>query len=96
MPDFNQATEANHLLDQHRRTTNRLASNLIVDDNDDLRRTLRNLFVDRGYRVRAAADGFSALAKMRSELLDVLISDLDMPRMNGFDAPPNRDHFVSR
>jgi CheY-like chemotaxis protein len=85
MTNFNQATDANHLLDEHRRMTNGLASILIVDDNDDLRRTLRNLFADRGYRVRTAADGFLALAEMRSELPDVLISDLDMPRMSGFE-----------
>ena len=65
--------------------TSELASILIVDDNDDLRRTLRNLFVDCGYTVRTAADGFLALAEMKSELPDVLISDLDMPRMSGFE-----------
>jgi CheY-like chemotaxis protein len=58
---------------------------LVVDDNDDLRWTLGNLFSDCGYRVRTAADGFSALTAMESELPDVLISDLEMPRMSGFE-----------
>jgi CheY-like chemotaxis protein len=62
-----------------------LTSILVVDDNDDLRWMLGNLFSDCGYRVRTAEDGFSALAEMRSELPDVLISDLDMPRMSGFE-----------
>jgi len=65
--------------------SNELASILIVDDNDDLRGELGDLFSDCGYRVRTAADGFSALAEMRSELPDVLISDLEMPRMSGFE-----------
>jgi CheY-like chemotaxis protein len=65
--------------------SNKLASILIVDDNDDLRWALEDLFADCGYRVRIAADGFSALAEMRSELPDVLISDLNMPRMSGFE-----------
>jgi CheY-like chemotaxis protein len=71
-----------------------LASILVVDDNDDLRRALENLFADCGYRVRTAADGFSALAEMRSELPDVLISDLNMPRMSGFELlSVVREHF---
>jgi CheY-like chemotaxis protein len=58
---------------------------LIVDDNDDLRRALADLFADRGFRVRKVADGFAALAEMRSNLPDVLVSDLNMPKMSGFE-----------
>jgi CheY-like chemotaxis protein len=65
--------------------SNELASILIADDNDDLRSALGDLFSDYEYRVRTATDGFSALAEMRSELPDVLISDLEMPRMSGFE-----------
>jgi DNA-binding NtrC family response regulator len=65
--------------------SNQLASILIVDDNNDLRWALGAIFADCGYRVRTAADGFLALAEMKTEVPDVLISDLDMPRMSGFE-----------
>ena len=58
---------------------------LIVDDNIDLRATLALIFAYAGYSVRSAADGFSALAEMRSETPDVLLSDLNMPGMSGFE-----------
>jgi CheY-like chemotaxis protein len=63
----------------------KLASILIVDDNNDLRGALADLFADSGHRVRTAADGLAALAEMKSELPDVLISDLEMPIMSGFE-----------
>jgi CheY-like chemotaxis protein len=85
MPYSKQTNVVNHLLDERRRISNGLASILIVDDNDDFRCALVNSFVDCGHKVRTAADGFLALAEMRSELPDVLISDLDMPRMSGFE-----------
>ena len=69
----------------HRGMAKELTNILVVDDNDDLRGMLGTLFSDYGYRVRTAEDGVSALAEMRSELPDVLISDLDMPRMSGFE-----------
>jgi DNA-binding NtrC family response regulator len=65
--------------------SNELASILIVDDDTDLRGALANIFADCGYRVRTAADGFAALAEMNSEVPDVLISDLNMPAMSGFE-----------
>jgi len=58
---------------------------LIVDDNVDLRMTLTVIFTYAGYSVRSAVDGFSALAEMRREAPDVLVSDLNMPGMSGFE-----------
>jgi CheY-like chemotaxis protein len=65
--------------------SNKLASILIVDDDNNLRCALADIFADCGYTVRTAADGFAALAEMKSELPDVLISDLNMPTMSGFE-----------
>ena len=74
--------------------SNELPSILIVDDDDDLRSAFGSLFADFGYKVRTAADGFSALAEMSSEPPDVLISDLNMPRMSGFELlSVVREHF---
>jgi CheY-like chemotaxis protein len=61
------------------------ASVLVVDDDYALRLSLSMVLTSVGYTVRSAVDGFSALALMRSEIPDVLISDLNMPGMGGFE-----------
>jgi len=43
------------------------------------------VFREIGYGVRTAEDGFSALAAFRDQVPDILISDLKMPRMSGFE-----------
>ena len=58
---------------------------LIVEDNVILRTTLSFIFLEYGYDVRSAADGFSALVEIRREAPDVLLSDLNMPGMAGFE-----------
>lgn len=61
------------------------ANFLIVDDEASLRAMLVRFFAECGYQVRSAEDGFSALAKIRSETPDIILSDLDMPGMSGFE-----------
>jgi CheY-like chemotaxis protein len=58
---------------------------LIVDDEPSIRTSLSLVLAEVGYSVRTAQDGFSALAEMRMELPDVLLSDLNMPGMSGFE-----------
>jgi CheY-like chemotaxis protein len=60
---------------------------LIVDDDQDIRETLRDLLDDEGYAVQDAADGAEAMEILLSSphRLIVLL-DLVMPRMNGFDV----------
>jgi CheY-like chemotaxis protein len=58
---------------------------LIVDDNLALRSTLSSILVEAGYEVSEATDGFSALAGIRHQTPDVVISDLYMPGMSGFE-----------
>jgi CheY-like chemotaxis protein len=43
------------------------------------------VFIEFGYNVRSAADGFAALTEIRREARDILISDLNMPGMSGFE-----------
>ena len=43
------------------------------------------LLVAQGYEVRGAADGFEGLAALKQSLPDIIISDLQMPNMNGFE-----------
>jgi CheY-like chemotaxis protein len=58
---------------------------LIVDDDVALRKSLSNIFTSFGHSVRSAEDGFSALAEIRQSVPDVLLSDLNMPGMSGFE-----------
>jgi CheY-like chemotaxis protein len=58
---------------------------LVVDDDAALRMSLSHIFAAFGHRVRCAADGFSALSEIRMEVPDVILSDLNMPGMSGFE-----------
>jgi CheY-like chemotaxis protein len=46
---------------------------------------MSHVLTEIGYRVRSAEDGFSALAEIRQEIPDILLSDLNMPGMSGFE-----------
>jgi CheY-like chemotaxis protein len=58
---------------------------LIVDDNVALRSSLTHIFTSLGHTVRCAEDGFSALREIRESVPDILLSDLNMPGMSGFE-----------
>jgi len=58
---------------------------LVVDDEPALRTSLSLVLREIGYDVRSAGNGFSALAEMRNGVPDILISDLNMPGMSGFE-----------
>ena len=59
---------------------------LLVDDEPQLRRTLRSSLAAAGYGVREAANGEAALAALREEMPDLLIVDINMPGMSGFEV----------
>ncbi len=58
---------------------------LIVDDEPSIRATLSWALTDFGYPVRTAEDGFSALIEIRKQIPDIVLSDLNMPGMSGFE-----------
>lgn len=58
---------------------------LVVDDEPSLRTSLSLVLRQLGYDVRSAGDGFSALSEIREETPDILLSDLNMPGMSGFE-----------
>ncbi len=57
---------------------------LLADDNADLRNYITRLLSERGYEVEAIADGEAALAALRRKRPDLLITDVMMPRLDGF------------
>lgn len=58
---------------------------LIVDDEPAIRSMLVQIFTRSGHSVRACAGGSSALSGIRHDTPDILISDLNMPGMSGFE-----------
>lgn len=62
------------------------ASVLVVDDDDGIRMSLRLALEDQGYAVREAADGESAVVDVRTETPDVVVLDLMLPGMDGFEC----------
>jgi CheY-like chemotaxis protein len=58
---------------------------LIVDDDESVRESLSQLFTEFGHSVRSAEDGSSALLEIRQDVPDIILSDLNMPRMSGFE-----------
>jgi CheY-like chemotaxis protein len=61
------------------------ASLLIVEDEPTTRTLLTQIFQGLGHPVRTAGDGFDALEEIRKETPEILLSDLNMPRMSGFE-----------
>jgi CheY-like chemotaxis protein len=61
------------------------ATLLIVDDDSVLRMSLSEILTGFGHKVRSAEDGFSALFEIRREIPDIILSDLNMPGMSGFE-----------
>ncbi len=56
---------------------------LVVDDSITVREVERQLLLHKGYEVAVAVDGVDGWNKVRAERYDMMVSDIDMPRMNG-------------
>ncbi|MDR2305798.1 MAG: hybrid sensor histidine kinase/response regulator [Paucimonas sp.] len=67
---------------------------LVVDDSLTVRELQRKLLGNRGYEVAVAVDGMDGWNALRSEDFDLLITDIDMPRMDGIELVTlvRRDH----
>ena len=62
---------------------------LVVDDSITVRRVTQRLLKREGFRVALANDGLQALERLQEELPSVVLSDIEMPRMDGFDLLRN-------
>lgn len=58
---------------------------LVTDDSVTSRMLLKNILESAGYRVTTAVDGVDALTSLKTHAFDLLVSDVEMPRMDGFD-----------
>src|SRR5690242_3047165 len=59
---------------------------LVVEDQEDLRGILRDLLTSSGYEVLEAADGRTGVDKAEAEKPDLILMDIQMPVMDGYDA----------
>lgn len=62
---------------------------LVVDDSFTVREAERQLLANRGYEVAVAVDGMDGWNTIRDADFDLVVSDVDMPRMNGLDFVKN-------
>jgi len=58
---------------------------LVVDDDPSVCEAVATLLISAGYDVTTAEDGFAALLQLRKVMPDVVVSDLDMPNMSGYE-----------
>lgn len=58
---------------------------LVVEDSITARMLLKNILESAGYRVKTAVDGMEAWTTLKSDAFQLVVSDIQMPRLNGFD-----------
>jgi signal transduction histidine kinase/CheY-like chemotaxis protein len=68
------------------RTSSHQPRILVVDDDPNIRELLSQEFVEAGYQVQLASNGREAVAAVRRERPDLIVLDVMMPEMNGFDV----------
>jgi chemosensory pili system protein ChpA (sensor histidine kinase/response regulator) len=68
---------------------NQLPLVLVVDDSITVRRVTQRLLKREGFRVALASDGLQALELLQVEKPSVVLTDIEMPRMDGFDLVRN-------
>jgi len=61
----------------------RKASVLVVDDNEPMRETIAAILSDKGHQCESAENGIEALEKCKGTKFDAVVTDLDMPGMDG-------------
>ena len=71
--------EVSQVADTHRKSI------LVVEDSITARSLLKNILEASGYEVKTAVDGIDAMTALKTETFDLVVSDVEMPRMDGFD-----------
>lgn len=58
---------------------------MVVDDEDGIRKLLFEALSDEGFNVTLAKDGHDSLRQMKNRCFDLVITDINMPRLNGIE-----------
>ncbi len=58
---------------------------LVVEDSITSRTLLKGILENAGFQVETAVDGIDAMVLLKTKAFDAVVSDVDMPRLNGFD-----------
>jgi len=58
---------------------------MVVDDSVSIRQVVSRLMEDQGWKVQTAKDGLNALEKLKESRPDLIVLDIEMPRMNGYE-----------
>lgn len=72
------------LVTSERKAAKRVPTVMVVDDSITTRTLEKSILEAHGYKVRIAVDGLDALMQLRTEPADLVISDVEMPRIDGF------------
>ncbi|MFI5210800.1 MAG: ATPase, T2SS/T4P/T4SS family, partial [Gemmatimonadales bacterium] len=83
-PEVDLTTAFELLEEQPRAAGDRDATVLLVDDEDTLRRVMKDLLEREGYRVAEARDGVEALDEVDRRAPDIIVLDLNLPGMDGY------------
>lgn len=62
-----------------------MANILVVDDSASMRNMVTSTLISQGHKVSDAADGQAALSKIKTDQFDAVISDINMPNMDGIE-----------
>jgi len=63
-----------------------MARILVIEDEEDVVRVVTKMMTSRGHQVRTARDGIEGLAEIAADPPDVIIVDLNLPKMDGFEV----------
>jgi len=89
VPDFEHTTLVPHLPGRGKKAETIAPIVMVVDDSLTVRKITTRLLEREGYQVVTAKDGLEALEQMRETLPAIMLVDIEMPRMDGFDLTRN-------
>ncbi|HEY1288999.1 MAG TPA: Hpt domain-containing protein [Burkholderiales bacterium] len=89
VPDFEHTTLVPHLKGRGQKPETVAPIVMVVDDSLTVRKITTRLLEREGYQVVTAKDGLEALEQMRETLPAIMLVDIEMPRMDGFDLTRN-------
>jgi len=66
---------------------------LVVDDEPSFRNVLKRVLVKDGHKVTLAKDGLEGLHQLKNKSFDIVLTDINMPNMDGWEFPKNVDEL---